>query len=152
MTQPSVVLEIPMLHFEKLFLAFCRVLYVNKECQLQDVFGVYENCVEAVLMIVIWSWVPCWLNYTLCCIVDFFTPCGRKTISVDMCQRYTVGPPNNGHVGEHFLHCSDVVPSSEVEMFRQYIGRGKHCPLQGGCLPFRVEIITLTSAVLLVDV
>ena len=37
----------------------------------------------------------------------------------------TVEPPNNGHVGdEHFVHCSDVVPSSEVEMYGQYVGRG----------------------------
>ena len=28
---------------------------------------------------------------------------------------YTVEPPNNGHGGdEHFVHCSEVVPSSEV--------------------------------------
>ena len=34
-------------------------------------------------------------------------------------------PPNNGHVGdEHFVHCSEVVPSSGVEMYVQYIGRG----------------------------
>ena len=30
----------------------------------------------------------------------------------------TVEPPNNGHIGgEHFVHCSEVVPSSEVEMY-----------------------------------
>ena len=43
----------------------------------------------------------------------------------------TVEPLNNGHVGdEHFVHCSEVVPSLEVEMYGQYIGRGKqfvHC-------------------------
>ena len=34
-------------------------------------------------------------------------------------------PPNNGHIGdEHFVHCSEVVTSSEVEMYGQYIGRG----------------------------
>ena len=34
-------------------------------------------------------------------------------------------PPNNGHVGdEYFVHWSEVVPSSEVEMYGQYIGRG----------------------------
>ena len=33
----------------------------------------------------------------------------------------TVEPLNNGHVGdEHFVHCSEVVPSSEVEMYGQY--------------------------------
>ena len=42
----------------------------------------------------------------------------------------TVEPLNNRHVGdEHFLHCSEVVPSSEVEMY-MYTGRGKTvCPL-----------------------
>ena len=33
-------------------------------------------------------------------------------------------PPNNGRVGaESFDHCSEVVPSSEVEMYGQYRGR-----------------------------
>ena len=33
---------------------------------------------------------------------------------------YTVEPLNNGHGGdEHFVHCSEVVPSSEVEMYGQ---------------------------------
>ena len=43
----------------------------------------------------------------------------------------TVEPPNNGHIGdEHFVHCSEVVPSSEVEMYGQYRGRGRTvCPL-----------------------
>ena len=28
---------------------------------------------------------------------------------------YTVEPLNNGHIGDkHFVHCSEVVPSSEV--------------------------------------
>ena len=40
----------------------------------------------------------------------------------------TVEPPNNGQVGDgHFVHCSEVVPPSEVEM---YVGRGEqyvHC-------------------------
>ena len=37
----------------------------------------------------------------------------------------TVEPPNNGQTGdEHFVHCSEVVPSSEVEMYGQYRGRG----------------------------
>ena len=45
--------------------------------------------------------------------------------------RTTVEPPNNGHIGdEHFVHCSEVVPYSEVEMYGQYIGRGRAvCPL-----------------------
>ena len=40
-------------------------------------------------------------------------------------------PPNNGHIGDkHFVHCSEVVPCSEVEMYGQYIGRGRAvCPL-----------------------
>ena len=44
---------------------------------------------------------------------------------------HTVEPPNNGHVGdEHFVHCSEVVPSSEVEMYGQLMAGGKqfvHC-------------------------
>ena len=40
--------------------------------------------------------------------------------------RNTVEPPNNGHVGdEHFVHCSEVVPSSEVEMYGQLMEGGK---------------------------
>ena len=35
-------------------------------------------------------------------------------------RRYTVEPLNNGHIGDdHFVHCSEVVPSSEVEMYGQ---------------------------------
>ena len=37
----------------------------------------------------------------------------------------TVEPPNNGHIGdEHFVHCLEVIPSSGVEMYGQYLGRG----------------------------
>ena len=40
-------------------------------------------------------------------------------------------PPNDGHVGdEHFVNCSEVVPSSEVEMYGQLMEGGKqfvHC-------------------------
>ena len=37
----------------------------------------------------------------------------------------TVEPSNKGQVwDECFVHCSEVVPSSEVEMYGQYIGRG----------------------------
>ena len=32
---------------------------------------------------------------------------------------------NNGD--EHFVHCSEVVPSLEVEMYGHNRGRGKHC-------------------------
>ena len=32
-------------------------------------------------------------------------------------KRNTVEHPNNGHIGdEHFVHCSEVVSSSEVEI------------------------------------
>ena len=38
---------------------------------------------------------------------------------------------HNGHSGdEHFVHCSEVVPSSEVEMYGQLMAGGKqfvHC-------------------------
>ena len=31
----------------------------------------------------------------------------------------------HSHVGDEcFVHCSEVVPSSDVEMYGQYIGRG----------------------------
>ena len=44
---------------------------------------------------------------------------------------YVVEPLNNGHGGdEHFVHCSEVVPSSEVEMYGQLMEGGKqfvHC-------------------------
>ena len=48
-----------------------------------------------------------------------------------MVKVYTMEPPNNGQVGdEHFVHCSEVVPSLEIEMYGQYIGRGwTVCPL-----------------------
>ena len=39
---------------------------------------------------------------------------------------YTVEPLNNGHGGdEHFFHCSEVVPLSEVEMYGQLMAGGK---------------------------
>ena len=35
---------------------------------------------------------------------------------------------NKRHVSDkYFIHCSEVVPSSEVEMYGQYIGRGEQC-------------------------
>ena len=44
---------------------------------------------------------------------------------------YTVEPLNNGHGGdEQFVHCSEVVPLSEVEMYGQLMEGGKqfvHC-------------------------
>ena len=43
----------------------------------------------------------------------------------------TVEPPNNGHGGDkHFVHCLEVVPLSEVEMYGQLMEGGKqfvHC-------------------------
>ena len=46
-------------------------------------------------------------------------------------QWCTAGPLNNGHIGdEHFVHCSEVVTSSEIEVYGQNIGRGQTvCPL-----------------------
>ena len=50
-------------------------------------------------------------------------------------------PPNNGHGGdEHFVHCSDVVPSSEVEMYGQLMAGGKqfvHCRQVVLCVHYR---------------
>ena len=38
---------------------------------------------------------------------------------------YTVEPLNNGHCGDkHFVHCSEVVPLSEVEMYGQLMAGG----------------------------
>ena len=44
---------------------------------------------------------------------------------------YTVEPLNNGHVGDEHLSIVQRLPfSSEVEMYGQYIGRGRAvCPL-----------------------
>ena len=46
---------------------------------------------------------------------------------------YTVEPLNNGHGGDdHFVHCSEVVPSSEVEMYGQLMAGARVqavCPL-----------------------
>ena len=40
-------------------------------------------------------------------------------------KRCIVESLNNGQVGDEcFVHCSEVVLSSEVEMYGQYIGRG----------------------------
>ena len=65
---------------------------------------------------------------------------GSPVIMICLCCRdvYTVEPLTNGHFGdEYFVHCSEVVPSSEVE-----IGRGRTvCRLQGGCPLFRVSVI-----------
>ena len=44
------------------------------------------------------------------------------TISFYPQLRSTVEPMNHG--GKHFVHCSEVAPSSDVEMYGQYIGRG----------------------------
>ena len=45
--------------------------------------------------------------------------------------RNTMEPLNNGHGGdEHFVHCSEVVPSLEVEMYGQLMAGGQAvCPL-----------------------
>ena len=44
---------------------------------------------------------------------------------------YSGEPLNNEHGGdEHFVHCLEVVPSSEVEMYGQLMAGGKPvCPL-----------------------
>ena len=51
----------------------------------------------------------------------------RLSFGMTIVQVYTVEPPN-GHIGDkHFVHCSEVVPFSEVEMYGKYIGRGANC-------------------------
>ena len=43
----------------------------------------------------------------------------------------TVEPPNNGHIGDnHFVNCSEVVPSSEVEMKQGVNSLGRLSTLQ----------------------
>ena len=63
--------------------------------------------------------------------VDTLDPALLRSGQSDSDIEYTVEPPNNGHVGdEHFVHCSEVVPSSEVEMYGQLMAGGKqfvHC-------------------------
>ena len=67
--------------------------------------------------------------------VPFNSGCPYRTVHYIYIHTYiyirTVEPPNNGHVGnEHFVHCSEVVPSSEVEMYGQLMEGGKqfvHC-------------------------
>ena len=47
----------------------------------------------------------------------------EMSLTLQYSQVTTVEPPNNGHVGDkHFVHCSEVVPSSEKCM--DNIGRG----------------------------
>ena len=67
---------------------------------------------------------------------------GFTGLIVGLGESFTVGPPNNGHIGDVcFVHCSEVVPSSEGEMYGQYTGRGRTvCPLSG-CPLFRVSTI-----------
>ena len=50
----------------------------------------------------------------------FFQLVGKYTV----CSKHMY----SGHIGdENFVHCSEFVPSSEVEMYGQlYVGRG-HC-------------------------
>ena len=69
---------------------------------------------------------------------------GKKLTGTCVCV-CTVKPPNNGHVGDEcFVHCSEVVPSSEVEMYGQYIGRGEQLPIVGRLSTiFRVSISTV---------
>ena len=57
--------------------------------------------------------------------------CAWMLVHLGSVLLYTVEPLNNGHGGdEHFVHCSEVVPSSEVEMYGQLMAGGKqfvHC-------------------------
>ena len=78
--------------------------------------------------------------------------CERNTIqSIAVCKIYnrtTVEPPNNGHIGdEHFVHCSEVVPSSEVEIvYRQGVCcmefvHSSECPLFRGSTVFEILLL-----------
>ena len=51
---------------------------------------------------------------------------------------YTVEPPNNGHGGdEHFVHCSEVVPSLEVEMYGQLMEGASSLSIVGRLSSYR---------------
>ena len=55
---------------------------------------------------------------------------------------YTVEPPNNGHGGDkHFVHCLEVVPSSEVWTVN---GRGKQFVLLSECPLSEVLLYTIS--------
>ena len=44
----------------------------------------------------------------------------------------TVEPPNKGHIwDEYFVHCPDIVPSFEVEMYGHAIGGGNSLSIVG---------------------
>ena len=44
----------------------------------------------------------------------------RDLLQNDFLHGCIVEPPNNGHIGDNsFVHCSEVVASSEVEMYGQ---------------------------------
>ena len=47
-------------------------------------------------------------------------------------EMYRVEPLNDGHGGdEHFVHCSEVVPSSEVEMYGQLMAEASSLSIVG---------------------
>ena len=73
-TQPSVVLEVAMLHLEKLLLALRGVVDVDEEGQFEDMCRLYVDRVEAVLMIGVTSWEPGGSDKSMCCVENFFTP------------------------------------------------------------------------------
>ena len=51
---------------------------------------------------------------------------------------YTVEPLNNGHGGdEHFVHCLEVVPSSEVEMYGQLMAGASSLSIVGRLSSYR---------------
>ena len=57
----------------------------------------------------------------------------------------TVEPTNDGHTGdEHVVHCSDVVPSSEVEMSMKDKCLVPMCPLFGGFTVYRQGVNSLS--------
>ena len=56
---------------------------------------------------------------------------GKNSLTSVCIYMYTVEPLNNGHGGdEHLVHCSEVVPLSEVYRNVWTVGRGQAvCPL-----------------------
>ena len=51
---------------------------------------------------------------------------------------YTVEPLNNGHGGdEQFVHCSEVVPLSEIEMYGQLMAGASSLSIVGKLSSYR---------------
>ena len=60
--------------------------------------------------------------------------------------RYTAEPPNNEHIGdEHFVHYSEVVPSSEVDIYGEQCVHCREVVHSSECPLSEVALYTLMS-------